>query len=208
MPSANSTLQRSKLRLKRKAIPPAKPRRATPDCAWIRTLATPYLRGYRAVAESRGSLCGYRFLAEAKIGSRSSRGFFVGYILESSKIKVSARNYAFLKPAPPECLVFAFLEPVDSPTYRQLVSAEGSLLRRTTEYIGWLTHRPPRFALFTDQHAVLVRHFSMKNWPKAKHQHFSRNFFIETLAWLVRSGLVAKLLPAPISNPSGRLPKK
>jgi hypothetical protein len=30
----------------------------------------------------------------------------------------------------------------------------------------------------------------MREWPPEKYQHFSGNFFIETLAWLVRSGLV------------------
>jgi hypothetical protein len=29
----------------------------------------------------------------------------------------------------------------------------------------------------------------MREWPPEKFQHFSGNFFIETLAWLVRSGL-------------------
>jgi hypothetical protein len=90
--------------------------------------------------------------------------------------------------------VFAFIEPVSSALYRRLVTAEGSLLRRTAEYIGWLTHRPPRFALFEDRESVLIRHFSMRDWPLQKRHHFSRNFLIETLAWLVRSGLVRKLI--------------
>lgn len=33
----------------------------------------------------------------------------------------------------------------------------------------------------------------MKDWGTAKREHLSKNFFIETLAWLVRSGLVRKL---------------
>lgn len=39
----------------------------------------------------------------------------------------------------------------------------------------------------------MARHGSMRVWPAAKHPHLSQNFFIETLAWLVRSGLVRKL---------------
>jgi len=39
----------------------------------------------------------------------------------------------------------------------------------------------------------MARHVSMQAWPAEKHQHLSQNFFIETLAWLVRSGLVRKL---------------
>lgn len=110
----------------------------------------------------------------------------MGYVLKPG-------NFAFLDVVPPECIIFAFIEPVGSALYRELVAQEGSLLRKTAEYIGWLTHRPPRFAFFDDREVALARHFSMSAWPKAKHQHYSRNFFIETLAWLVRSGLVAKL---------------
>ena len=39
----------------------------------------------------------------------------------------------------------------------------------------------------------MARHASMEDWPPEKRKHLSRNFFIETLAWLVRSGLVRKL---------------
>jgi hypothetical protein len=154
---------------------------------WIRTLAAPYLCGYRAAIEPRGSLRGYRFFAPDAPGKRGRGGFFVGYLIDPA-------NHQFLRPEPPECVVFAFVEPVSSALYRRLVIAEGSLLRRTAEYIGWLTHRPPRFALFEDRDTVLIRHFSMQDWPLQKRRHFSGNFFIETLAWLVRSGLVRKLI--------------
>jgi hypothetical protein len=156
------------------------------NISWIRPLAAPYLRGYRATAELRGSLRGYRFTARRKAGAKAAAGFFVGYLLTSE-------NHELLQPQPPECIVFAFIEPVDSASYRRLVTPKGSLLRWTAEYIGWLTHRPPRFAFFENQSAVLVRHFSMREWPAGKYEHYSRNFFIETLAWLVRSGLVARL---------------
>jgi hypothetical protein len=201
MPRTQHSIKRSKPLAKRKASAAPKPRGAARDYAWIRTLATPYLRGYRALAETHGSLRGYRFVAPGKPGARSSRGFFVGYLFQPE-------NYEFLQPSPPECLVFAFLEPVKSASYRRLVAAEGSLLRRTTEYIGWLTHRRPRFEFFDDRSVVLVRHFSMKMWPAEKHPHFSRNFFIETLAWLVRSGLVAKLASAASSGSVARSSRK
>jgi hypothetical protein len=201
MPRRKHSSRRSKPLSKRKASASPKPHRAAPDYAWIRTLATPYLRGYRALAETHGSLRGYRFVARGKPGVRASRGFFVGYLGTSE-------NYEFLQPAPPECLVFAFLEPVKSAPYRRLVTAEGSLLRRTSVYIGWLTHRRPRFKFFDDRSVVLVRHFSMKAWPAEKHRHFSRNFFIETLAWLVRSGLVAKLASVASSGRVARSSRK
>jgi hypothetical protein len=73
------------------------------------------------------------------------------------------------------------------------VCAPGSLVRKTFEYIRWLTHRPPRFVFHENEEAAMARHASMKDWPAAKREHLSRNFFIETLCWLVRSGLVRKL---------------
>ena len=158
-----------------------------PSNLWIRTLAAPYLTGYRAVRETRGALRGYRFIVLGAPPTRARRGFFVGHLIDPA-------GHQFLRPQPPECIVFAFIEPVRSALYRHLVTAEGSLLRRTAEYIGWLTHRPPRFALFENRDAVLIRHFSMRGWPPEKYQHYSGNFFIETLAWLVRSGLVRKLI--------------
>ncbi|MBZ5698945.1 MAG: hypothetical protein LAN18_10410 [Acidobacteriia bacterium] len=157
-----------------------------PSYSWIRRLATPYLPGYRAAAEARGALRGYRFFAHGAPRTRTQSGFFVGYLIDPA-------NHEFLRPQTPECIVFAFIEPVGSASYCRLVTAEGSLLHRTAKYIVCLTHRPPRFAWSENQAVVLARHFSMRAWPAEKHQHYSRNFFIETLAWLVRSGLVRKL---------------
>jgi hypothetical protein len=150
-------------------------------------------------------LSGYRFLAPG-VGEQAGRrgaaapaaGFFVGYLLDAS-------GFPFLRAEPPECLIFCFVEPVGSPLHDLLVAGPESLVRRTAEYIRWLTHRPPRFEFFPDQPVALVRHASMRSWPPAKYEHFSRNFFIETLAWLVRSALVRRLpaqlneLPALIS---------
>jgi hypothetical protein len=93
--------------------------------------------------------------------------------------------------------VFAFVAPVGSALHRRLVRAPDSLLRNSFILIRWLTHRLPRFVFFEDQLPVLLRHRSMGDWPTEKHEHFSRNFFIETCAWLVRSGIVRKLLEDP-----------
>jgi hypothetical protein len=164
----------------------SKTRPKAPPITWIRTLAEPYLRGFRPRAEARGALRGYRFFSPGNHGTRARVGVFVGYALKQE-------NLDYLNLEPPESMVFIFIEPVNSPVYVRLVTAEGSLLRRASEYISWLTHRRPRFAFFEKQANVLVRHSSMKDWPAEKQEHFSRNFFIETLAWLVRSGLVAKL---------------
>ena len=100
--------------------------------------------------------------------------------------------------------MFCWIEPAGSAFHRRLVQEPDSLVRRTAEYIRWLTHRPPRFELFPEECAALVRHASMRDWPSGKLQHMSQNFFIETLAWLVRSALVRRLAA---DRPGKRAPK-
>jgi hypothetical protein len=182
---------------------------------WIRPLATPYLRGYCAYPQRSGSLRGYWFLQPAERGpvrravsvqtKRSGKpsrelalGFFVGYLEEPA-------GYEYLRPQLPECLVFAFVDPAAGAAYRRLVAEPGSLLRKTFEYIRWLTHRPPRFEFHEGRIVMMVRHQSMREWPVEKYEHLSRNFFIETLAWLVRSALVRRLLS---ESSMGRVSKR
>lgn len=183
---------------------------AEENCDWIPSLAEPYLRGYTPQFQKRDSLLGYRFLAQhldpplqvRKRGGASkndSAGFFIGYLLDN-------RGMSFLKARPPEFLVFCFIEPLDSRLRRRLVSQPDSLMRRTAEYIRWLTHRLPRFELFADDHAALVRHVPTQGWPQGRTDHYARNFTIETLAWLVRSALVRRLPEelAAFSPPASR----
>lgn len=170
---------------------------------WIRPLATPYLRGYRAVPEKQGSLLGFWFLHPDSQGPPSpatpaaeipeAAGFFVGYL-------VSPAHFEFLPPQPPECLAFVFLAPLQGALHRRLVLEKDALLRKTFDYIRLLTHRPPRFVFHDAQLPAMMRHQSMRDWPQEKYEHFSRNFFIETLAWLVRSGIVRKLLAEPFAS--------
>lgn len=175
--------------------------------AWIRELAAPYLKEYEAEPAREDGLEGYWFLANGLAAGRSSGkklprrpsipeqrvGFFVGYLNEA------AGRYSFLHPEPPECLVFAWIAPSENPLHEKLVRQPGSLVRKIFEYIRWLTHRPPRFVFHEAEAAAMARHASMKSWPAGKRAHLSRNFFIETLAWLVRSGLVRKLREEAIS---------
>ncbi|MGH9864891.1 MAG: hypothetical protein ACRD4H_05685 [Candidatus Acidiferrales bacterium] len=167
--------------------------------AWIRSLAAPYLKGYKPVEMKTGSLQGYWFLASPKArvrkGSAPARkppvsgqcaGFFIGYLMDVD-------GYSFLSPEPPECLVFAWVSPIGGALHRRLVQQPGSLVRKTFEYIRWLTHRPPRFVFHEKELPAMARHASMLVWPAEERRHLSQNFFIETLAWLVRSGLVRKL---------------
>ena len=174
---------------------------------WIAPLAEPYLRGYKPVLESGPALAGYHFVAPKFSASRlnwlltrnaprrrtPAAGFFVGFLREASR-------FNFLRSQPPECLVFCWIGPVSSTFHRRLVQAPESVLRQTAEYIRWLTHRPPRFEFFPEENVVLVRHVSIRDWPAGKLTHFSRNFFIETLCWLVRSALVRRLFAEPSRN--------
>jgi len=162
------------------------PRPGRNSIAWVRELARPYLRGYRTRAVHAHGLRGYEFICVSSTARKKQAGFFVGYLLD-------AAAWPFLAPEPPECLVFAFVRPTSSALHKRLVSHKDALVRRTFEYIRWLTHRPPRFQFFESELPALVRHRSMNAWPREKHEHYSRNFLVETLAWLVRSGLVRKL---------------
>lgn len=159
------------------------------------------MKDYDAELAREDGLEGFWFLANGGAADRSSGkklprrpsireqrvGFFVGYLNEAES------KYSFLRPDPPECLVFAWIEPPGSSLHEKLVRQPGGLVRKTFEYIRWLTHRPPRFVFHEAEAAAMARHTSMKSWPTGKRAHMSRNFFIETLAWLVRSGLVRKL---------------
>lgn len=168
------------------------------NCDWIPSLAEPYLRGYTPRLESGKSLVGYRFLAHSLASApqapkrgrssaeKASAGFFIGYLLDSPSM-------SFLKPLQPEFLIFCFVEPLGGRFHRRLVSEPDSLMRRTAEYIRWLTHHPPRFELFAGQPAALARHIPTRQWPADRVEHYARNFTIETLAWLVRSALVRRL---------------
>lgn len=180
----------------------SKVRRGTPEIVanrsdhWIADLAEPYLRGYLAT-KAADELTGYWFAPPQAKGTLEGRnqaskkfpgpyGFFVGYLR-------NAAEYGYLNGKAPECLVFVWFAELGGADHARLVAAPSSLLRKTHTYIGWLTHRLPRFELYADQFIALVRHRTMLDWPEDKHEHYSKNFFIETLAWLVRSGLVKGL---------------
>ncbi|MGC1106486.1 MAG: hypothetical protein WA876_08105 [Candidatus Acidiferrales bacterium] len=200
---AASTLKRKQLMCAKRTtrLLRRKETRAHDAADWIRELASPYLKGYQPVAAQEPGLQGYWFLADAvstpkpKPVNRSSRrhkkppevGFFVGYLVDA------AAEYSFLHLEPPECVVFAWISPAGSLLHKRLVRQPGSLVRKIFEYIRWLTHRPPRFVFHEAEAAAMTRHASMAGWPQEKRKHLSRNFFIEALAWLVRSGLVKKL---------------
>lgn len=207
-PAARGRKKRSRAAKSRRATGRAKSSSKN-SVAWIRDLAAPYLKGYRPFTASEPGLQGFWFIADASAVSKrgtegrvpqhrsrdeQSVGFFVGYLLER------AGEYSFLKPEPPECAIFAWVSPAGSPLHERLVKQQGSLVRKVFEYIRWLTHRPPRFVFHEGEAAAMARHASMAAWPPEKREHLSRNFFIETLAWLVRSGLVRKLAEEALAS--------
>jgi hypothetical protein len=178
---------------------------------WIRDLAKPYLRGLKPVAERGGALDGWWFLRAApgapatpaglpSARRRPAMGIFVGFLNDES-------GFEYLSPTPPECLAFAFVHPVGGPLHRRMIAGAGAPLRETFTYIRWLTHRPPRFQFFDSELAAMVRHATLREWPEERREHLARNFFIETLAWLVRSGLVRRLAAEPLSKSSSRRPR-
>ena len=154
--------------------------------SWIRDLARPYLKGFDSVRETGSALCGYQFVRQAPGKSGARAGFFAGFL-------VADDGYGYLYPKVPECLLFAFVDPPSGSLHKRLVSRQESMFRSTHEYISWLTHHPPRFQFCEGGRAALVRHIPVEYWPEGRRIHYARNFLIEGLAWLVRSGLVRNL---------------
>jgi hypothetical protein len=170
-------------------------RARTISTRWIPALAESYLRGFAPRLGRLGALRGCWFNrtvpAPARSGPspRQTLGFFVGFLARPA-------GFEFLRPDAPESLVFAFVRPVGGALHRRLVREPESLVRWTFEYIRWLTHRPPRFEFHEQQLPALVRHCSIRDWPQGREEHYARNYFVETLALLVRSGLVRRLREA------------
>lgn len=75
-----------------------------------------------------------------------------------------------------------------------MVRQQGSPLRRSHELITKYTARRPRFE-FHEQHAfALIRHVPLSEFPRRQRAKCARNFFMETLALLVRTRLPEALL--------------
>ncbi len=152
----------------------------TPEVA---RLARPYLRGYRPRAVQTAERLGWIF--ERPLGRQARAGFFLGCVLQSPDVTSADVG--------PSAAVAVAIRPASGPEFDELVRQPDSLLRWTHTYIGWLTHRPPRFLLAPETSECLLRLWPMAAWPDARREHYARNFFIESLALLVRSGLVRRL---------------
>ncbi len=153
---------------------------------WIRELARPYLSGFSPGLESSRVLRGYRFSRSLGRGKTVEVGFFAGYLLGN-------KGFEPFEPAPPECILFAYVHPRRGALHQQLVARPNGLFRSTHRYISWLTHHPPRFQFSETSTAALARHLPVSCWPEGRRAHYARNFLTEGLAWLVRSALVRRL---------------
>jgi hypothetical protein len=89
--------------------------------------------------------------------------------------------------------VCAFVRPATSALHRKLVRGKQSLMRETYQRIVKYTARRPRWEFFERGEVVLVRHAPLAAFPPEDQEKYARNFFIETLSLLVRSGLPTAL---------------
>lgn len=159
--------------------------------SWLLELAAGYLLGYPSRAERRPSRWGYRFEKRLR---RHRAGFFVGFLTRAPKW----RGGPFATPcAPPECVVFAFLEPTAGGLRKRLVEGEGGDFRRAYDLLTKYTARWPRWEFREAQGPPLLRRVSLHEFPARQRAKYARNFFKETLALVVRSGLPAELLARP-----------
>jgi hypothetical protein len=159
-------------------------------CPWLPELAEGYLRPYsRVLPLRRAGLWG--FSLESQEGPRGA-GFFVGFL--TGKVSRSA-GFAPASLHPPECIVLAYARPAGSGLHRRLVRRPKSLFRRGHELLA------NRFQFQETSWAVLARHVPLSAFPPREQEKYARNFFKETLALLVRSGLPRRLLQARKPRP-------
>lgn len=158
-------------------------------CPWLRELAAGYLPGYaRATPQQRGGLWGFFF---ARRQGRRSLGLFVGFLTRPSRWLPRRLSPPF---DPPECAVFAFVQPVAGRLHQRQVGRPGSLFRRSYELVIKYTARRPRFEFYEQHGAALIRHVPLAGFPVRQREKYARNFFMETLALLVRTRLPEDLL--------------
>lgn len=79
------------------------------------------------------------------------------------------------------------------PLHRKLVRQAGCPFRCAYELLTKYTSRRPRFEFDESDWRALVRHTPLAAFPAGEEEKYARNFFMETLALLVRSGLPEKL---------------
>lgn len=143
-----------------------------------------YLRGFTSFPEQRKDRWGFAFLRKLK---KHKAGIFAGFFTG-----VNSRRKG-LALEPPECAVFAFVRPATSALHRKLVRGKQGLFRQSYQRIAKYTPRRPRWEFFERGEVVLARHVPLAAFPSDDQEKYARNFFIETLSLMVRSGLPTAL---------------
>jgi hypothetical protein len=161
---------------------------------WLRELAAGYLRGFKCSPEQTEERWGYCFVpkralqqAPPKVGQA---GIFVGFLTAAPRGTKDSGLTLHL----PECVAGAFVRPVRSALHKKLVGRNRGLFRVSHQRIAKYTPRAPRWELRERVELALARHVPLAALPEDDAEKYARNFFIESLALLVRSGLPAALL--------------
>ncbi|MGH9862923.1 MAG: hypothetical protein ACRD35_05805 [Candidatus Acidiferrales bacterium] len=150
---------------------------------WLEELAAGYLRQYETIrAEQRSGFWGYAFTPG---GRRRQVGFLVGFLIGEPKLAARTRVAVHL----PECAVGAFVRPAGSRLHQRLVRQKASPFRRGFERLSKYSARRPRFEFYENDWRAILRHVPLAAFPPGEEEKYARNFFIESLALLVRSGL-------------------
>lgn len=162
-------------------------------CPWLPELAQGYLRRFDKVRPLRDrGLWGYTLETRR---ARGSFGFFVGFILPRKR-----RPRTQHPPELAECVVFAYVRPPRSALHKRLVRDATSPIRRAYELLTKYTNRWPRFEFHEKDWRALARHVPLAAFPAGEEEKYARNFFTETLALLLRSGLPGKLAGLPVGK--------
>lgn len=174
-------------------------------CPWLPDLAAGYLRQYERIhRQQKGGLWGYDLVRKR---GRPQVGFFVGFLIERSPKRGKTSS---LIVHPPECAVMAFVRPTRLPLHRRLVREPANPFRRAFELLTKYTLRRPRFEFHEREAGALIRHVPLAAFPPGEEEKYARNFFMETLALVVRSGLPEKLVGAtrfPVTKPKKQTPR-
>lgn len=163
------------------------------SCPWLPELALGCLRRFEKVKPVRErGLWGYQLECR---GARGRYGFFVGFFLPTGR---KARPP--LPAETPQCAVFAYVQPPRSALHRRLVRVAGSPVRRAYELLTKYTNRRPRFEFHEKDWRTLVRRVPLAAFPTGEEEKYARNFLMETLALLLRSGLPERFAALRVSR--------
>jgi hypothetical protein len=172
----------------------------------LRELAAGYLRGFESFPEQTEERWGYCFVLKGARQqaptSSGQAGIFVGFLTPAPRKRGKDEGASYDLP---ECVVAGFVrpfgpsrgaqgKPARSALHRKLVGTKASLFRITHQRVAKYTPRAPRWELRERAELALMRRAPLAAFPAQDVEKYARNFFIESLALLVRSGLPAALL--------------